>query len=441
MNLRDGRAVLLAGIVLHILFIGSLFGQYLNPLFAEAERSFGQAADYFGIYTAGEDLVHGRSIYSGFEDPGDAARRVPYFYFFRYLPPTAYFSALTTLIMSPMAGYVLWVVLTELMLGLILRSILRLESYPARERRLHAGLWLGFFPFYLEQWMGQFSFLMALFLWIMLRRATEDRAAGRDGWITDGGSTARTLSFWAWACSVVLKSYTVLFAISYFRRRQYRPVFLCAGVVLLACTPYWIAHPSDIEQFLLLNLRPLPPNIHGGTLGASALIRLLGWTLPADLAGRRIALGGHDVSWGNIPVLASGFLIFAVALWVVLRHGRKIPLDLQIGLWVLCFFLIFKDVWEYHYVMLLPVITAIALEYRSRFVLWMGLLLAAPTPHALFAGPDHTITGVLNLIHHASKALPTLALFIWIVGRCLGGQDGQGAGLAGARARSEGRFS
>ena len=56
MNLREGRGALLAGIVLHLLFVGSLFGQYLNPLFAEAERSFGQAADYYGIYTAGEDL-------------------------------------------------------------------------------------------------------------------------------------------------------------------------------------------------------------------------------------------------------------------------------------------------------------------------------------------------------------------------------------------------
>jgi hypothetical protein len=103
--------------------------------------------------------------------------------------------------------------------------------------------------------------------------------------------------------------------------------------------------------------------------------------------------------------------------------------------------LIFKDIWEYHYVMLLPVITAIALEYRSRFILWMGLLLAAPTPYALFAGSDHTIPVALNLIHHASKALPTLALFIWIVRRCLGGQDGQGAGPAGARVHARGRFS
>lgn len=412
MSLRDGRWALLVGILLHALFVGSLFGQYLNPLFAEAERSFGQAADYYGIYTAGEDLIQGRSVYSGFEDHSGAVRRVPYFYFFRYLPPTAYFSALTTLFLSPRAGYIFWAILTELMLALVVRSILRLRAHPARERRFHAGLWLGFFPFYLEQWMGQFSFLMAVFLWIMMRRTAEEGGV-EEGRSSAGAFAVRGAAFWSWACSVVLKSYTVLFALSLLRRRRIRPVLICAGFVLLSCVPYWVAHPSDIRQFLLLNLRPLPPDVHGGTLGASALIRLLGWTLPAGIAAKRVAFAGRDVAWGNIPVLLWGLLVFAAAFWIVLRRGRKAPLDLQLGLWVLCFFLIFKDIWEYHYVMLLPVITALALERRSRFVLWMGLLLAVPTPYALFATPDHRMPAALNLLHHASKVIPTLALFIW----------------------------
>lgn len=146
MSLRDGRAALLAGILLHLLFIGSLFGQYLNPLFAEADRSFGQAADDYGIYTAGGDLVQGRSIYSGFEDHTAAERQVPYFYFFRYLPPTACFSALTTLVLSPMAGYILWVILTELLLLLVVWSILRLHAYPIRERDSTRGSGSGSSP-------------------------------------------------------------------------------------------------------------------------------------------------------------------------------------------------------------------------------------------------------------------------------------------------------
>ncbi len=445
MSLREGRLALLAGILLHALFVGSLFGQYLNPLFYEAEHSFGQAGDYYGIYTAGEDLVHGRSIYSGFEDHSGAIRRVPYFYFFRYLPPTAYVSALTTLVLSPRAGYLLWVVLTEIMLVWIVRSILRLESQPMPQRRIHAALWLGFFPFYLEQWMGQFSFLMALFLWIMLRpvwagtagpppparRVSPDGAgtlatAGPGGGSASGASSdpdsgyaARGPVFFAWTGSVILKSFTGLLAISLIRRRQFRPVILCAGVLLLACAPYWLAHPSDIRQFLVLNFRPLPPNIHGGTLGGSALVRLLGWTMPAEIAGKRLVLGAHDVFVGNLPVLGVSAIVLALALWAVVRRGDRTPIQLQLALWVLCFFLIFKDIWEYHYVMLLPVVTALALAYRSRFVVWMGVLLAAPTPYILLAGPDGTVPGAWNLVHHASKAIPTFALFLWTYRRCV----------------------
>jgi hypothetical protein len=459
LSLRAGRAALLAGAVLHILFVASLFGQFLNPLFPEAQHSFGQAADYFGIYTAGEDLIHGRSVYSGFEDHSGALRKVPYFYFYRYLPPTAYLSAPATLLLSPWAGYVLWVVVTEILLGWAVWSILRLEAFPIRERRFHAGLWLGFFPFYLEQWMGQFSFLMAVFLWILLR----PDVPGRYGTVSTGSSlagreapdmsnpaqgpmdpasrgcaasavesrfgggafgAARSLSFWAWAASVALKSYTALFAISLIRRRQIRPVLLCAGSVLLVCAPYWIAHPPDVQKFLLLNFRPLPPSIHGGTLGLSALVRLLGWSLPADLAGKRMAFGSHDVSVGNLPVFVVGMAVLSAALWAVMRHGKKTPMDLQFSLWVLCFFLIFKDIWEYHYVMLLPIVTAISLSCRSRFVLWVGLLLAVPTPYILLVQGDGTLPAVSSVIHHASKAVPALALFIWVLRRCATPSDG-----------------
>ena len=101
------------------------------------------------------------------------------------------------------------------------------------------ALWLGFFPFYLEQWMGQFSFLMAVFLWIM----TPTDGGGSGGGREEGpiGAAERSwrarAAFWAWAGSVALKSYTVLFAISLLRRRRLRPVLLCAGFVLLACRP------------------------------------------------------------------------------------------------------------------------------------------------------------------------------------------------------------
>jgi hypothetical protein len=433
-SLRDGRAALLIGVALHVVFVASLFGQFLNPLFVEARHASGQAADYFGIYTAGEDLIHGRSIYSGFEDHGAITRKVPYFYFYRYLPPTAYGAGLTALVLSPWAGYIVWVILTELLLLIIVRSILRLDRHPPGTRRVHAGLWLGFFPFYLEQWMGQFSFLMAAFLWVILRPdLAEGSLRGRfpSAPLDDGPRFVPSKPpFWAWAASIALKSYTALFAISLLRRRQWRPVLLCAGLVLVLCGPYWLFRPEDVRQFLLLNFRPLPPNIHGGTLGASTLVRLLGWNLPAGLAATNLQFGGFDVRVGNLPVFLFGGAVLAATLWAVMRHGKTAPLPLQLALWVLAFFLIFKDVWEYHYVMMLPVVTALALIYRSRFVLWMGLLLALPTPYWILARPDGTLSGAASLIHHASKAGPAVALYVWALRLALdrGVRDRLGAG-------------
>ena len=63
MTLRAGRWAILLGILIQIIFIASLFTQFLNPLFIEAERAHGQAGDYFGIYHAGDCLMRGHSIY------------------------------------------------------------------------------------------------------------------------------------------------------------------------------------------------------------------------------------------------------------------------------------------------------------------------------------------------------------------------------------------
>jgi hypothetical protein len=406
-NLREGRWALGLGILVHALFIVSLGTQTLNPLFIEAERAFGQASDYFGIYQAGDNLTHGWSIYDSEDYRDEAQRRVPYFYFYRYLPPTAYFAAIGSLTLTPWAAYWTWIAITEALLTILVLWLLHLDSYPIRDRRWYAAIWLGFFPFYLEQWMGQFSFLMAAFLWVMLRDGLPDAPAAGPR-TAPGGRALR-----AWIASVGLKSYTALFALSYLRRRRIRPVLVCAGAVILACAPYYLARPDDLRQFLWLNFKPLPPGVHGGTLGAAALVRLLGWMLPESITGKRIVMGGEDVYFGNLPVLAFSALVIAATAWIVLRRGDRLSMNAQLSLWVLCFFLVFKDVWEYHYVMLMPVVTALGLGTRSRIPLWIGLALALPTPYVFF-GTDGTLPPGGDVLQHASKALPAILLYLWI---------------------------
>lgn len=408
MKLGEGRAVLFAGLLIHAIFLASLSGNFLDPLFVEAENSPGQACDYFGIWQAGDNLIHGSSIYDSEEYRDEAERSVPYFYFYRYLPPTAYVSALSSLVFPPWVGYWNWVIFNELLLLLLVVWILRLNAYPIRLRRMHAALWLGFFPFYLEQWMGQFSFLMAAFVWVMMRDSMPDRPEPEREEVPAGRSLR------AWIASVGLKSYTALFALTYLRRRRIRPVIICAAAVILVSAPYYIARPDDLRQFLHLNMGMLPPKVHGGTLGASALVRMLGWSLPENIAGFNLDFRVFDVRVGNVPVLSMIALIALTALWFTLKRGVKAPQLLQIGFWMLAFFLIFKDVWEYHYVMLLPVVTAIGLAYGSRLMLWMGLLLALPTPYALFVR-DGSLSFGADLLQHSVKAIPTAVMFIWVL--------------------------
>jgi hypothetical protein len=103
---------------------------------------------------------------------------------------------------------------------------------------------------------------------------------------------------------------------------------------------------------------------------------------------------------------------------------RRLAIPEAITLWTTAFFCIYKDIWEYHHVMLLPVLVAMALRHRTRVPVVIALLLALPTPFALYA---HTygITPVqgwpapLIVLHYGVKTLPVLGLYLWIAGRSL----------------------
>jgi hypothetical protein len=85
------------------------------------------------------------------------------------------------------------------------------------------------------------------------------------------------------------------------------------------------------------------------------------------------------------------------------------------------FFLVFKSVWEYHYVMMLPAVTAAYLVTGSRTVLSLGILLGLPTLYAatpLMTGVPSGSNlaewpGWFQILHFSVKGLPTLGLFAW----------------------------
>jgi len=412
-------------VLLHLLFLVHLRTQELNPLFVETTYSPGQAADFFGIYGAGDQLLHGRTIYFSADYAGRAgdpayAGRVPYFYFYRYLPPTAYVAALAALLLAPWPAYWLWIVLNEAMMAALVVSLRRTRASAELKLAL-AAIALGSFPFALEQWMGQFSFTMAMLLWI----AALPSLLGTDRAESGFRECARRLDWWGWTTAVGLKNYPALVALTHLRQGRIRRVLGAALAVLVVSLPYYLLRPEDLRQFLLLNFRPLPPNLLAGSYGMVSLVRDVTTHLLHGMADRRVVIGPLDLWVLSLPVMGWSGLVLAVAAFITWRAGRGQSTADGICLWTLAFFLVFKDVWEYHYVMLLPVVFLLALGGAPRAPLVLGTLLSLPTPFALYAplvGESSPATWPLGLglLHYGSKAIPTLLLFVHTARRMLG---------------------
>ena len=424
------QAALAAGFVLHALFLVALVTGILDPLFVEASQGYGQASDFFGIYQAGANLLRGYSIYDSADYLHEAPQTVPFYYFYRYLPPTAYGAAALALL-PPWPAYWVWVALNEALIALVVVSILRMRRWPWARRSVAAALWLGFFPLCIEQIMGQFSLSMAALLWFLWRADSEaDANAGARPPILEGWRTYRwSADTWrpmrgaiAWALSLILKTFSIFLAVPYLRDARLKR--LVSGFVMAAavCIPYFVLRPRDMGEFVRLNLSPFAPQLYKGAFGLQTFLGDLLTRLPAS----GVALAswhGRTLTLGGAILLAASLLIGALALVASLRsravgperHAR------DLALWVAVFFLVFKSVWEYHYVMILPALCALYLVRGSRTVLVLAILLGLPTLFAagpLLAGVDplaplSTWPAWFRVLHFSVKCVPMLALFAW----------------------------
>lgn len=430
------RLVFAAACVLQIIFVISLVTGFLNPLFVEAVEGHGQASDFFGIYQAGSNLLEGYSIYDHWDYENEAPQVVPFYYFYRYLPPTAYGAALLTLLFSPWTAYWVWMVLNEALLALVVLSILRASPWPRGRRWIAASLWLGFFPFYIEQIMGQFSFTMAVLLWVLWRYETPpsltvpaDSSGGwlglrsvlgrwrRYSWSDDRAGPLSVLL--TWSASVTVKSFSVLLAFPFLRDLRLKRILGAGALAAAVSLPYFAFRPADVVEFARLNFKPFPP-----IYKASMALR----TMVHDIASQILPNAPEFFGQGleRYIVSASSGLVLILAIWATLRlrnvtWERTTRAGIDILLWVTAFFLTYKSIWEYHYVMLLPAVTAVYLATGSRAVLTLGVLLGLPTLYAatpLIAGVPaeakiYEWPGWYHVLHYSMKVLPTLGLFLW----------------------------
>ena len=357
------KAAVYIGLIIHVAFFISLSTYWWNPFFYNTSHyKVPQATDFFAVYLAGHDLASGGSIYTTATDHPGFGETVPYFYPFRYLPTAAYIGVALNAF-NPWTAYWLWVVFYE---ALFFTGILWLGYSFGTMRHLHiaAALYLFFTPWYPEIYMGQFNFLQSVFILGMLITASSGRLLPSGVW---------------WALSVLWKVNTVICFPALLRIRLWKPLIWLALLIIITCGPYFLMHPGDASKFVLINFR-LPGEsaenfpIHGlvtfGNYGFQGLIARLYFL---------VNFGG-DTEPSFLPHAVSMIIFLLVSIWATIRaKDNRFPELLC--LWVTTYFLVYTDVWEVQYVMLLPVIAYLYLK-RPNIILWpIWLAMIFPSMH------------------------------------------------------------
>jgi hypothetical protein len=399
---RGARILLVAAVAIHVVFLASLIdpGHFLNPLFVEGMHNLGegQGSDFYAFYQAGRYVLDAENIYAHPMDDPD--RVVPYAYFYRYLPFVAYTIGVAANALPPRVAYWVWVVLTEAVLLLCIRA----TRHITRDDDLFAGLaamWLMYSPFYIEQYMGQLNMAMAALAFAFALAHMRGRRLASD------------VSWWA---SVILKHLTVLYTPILLRLRRYRSVAIAVLLLAVTTVPYFLLRPHGTGQFAHDNfdlfLTPYP-----GNMGAIAFFMVLKMHFFPTASAHFASIGPIGLSVTRLGVAAIMGVPTLVSLWAT--FGRR-PFDFleSFSLWTMTYFFVFREVWEYHYVLLLPVFVLLYARTRAR-VLWVIYALAAmPTLFVFYDVPNEQPEVVWNafehILNHAVKLVPLVWLFIWV---------------------------
>jgi len=408
---HPSRLLLYVGILVHLTFFLSLATGFLNPLFDDSAHRRGQGADFFSVYQAGRNLIDGVSVYA----PKPETVVVPYWYPYRYHPFTAYTFGLAFQLFTPALAYTLWILLQEFLLFINILLTRRLMKSPG-EADTGSSLWLLFTPFYLELYMGQFSFLMtSLLFWTLVaweRRRTR---------LGDG----------AWIISLMVKSNSAILAPVLLRFGRWKPVLLGILFVLVCSVPYFAIVPDSLRAFAVNFTEGMKVQTLAGNQGSAALLGVLvlrlGGLWPDSIFEVVTRLDSLSAAL-FVPTMLWVVLIGLVGIYLTLKQDRSVFLELCL-LWLITYFLLYKHVWEHQYVMMLPVFVVLLWKWGKDFggrklvrvLFWASfVIIALPTPFVfldkqyVIADPEYYWTTLESLAFHAPKAVAVLALYIGV---------------------------
>ncbi|MBN1581077.1 MAG: hypothetical protein JXA89_10270 [Anaerolineae bacterium] len=398
------RILLSLAIVVHLTMLVSWRTGTLNRLFFDATVTHGHRGwDFYALYQAGHNVLGGYSAYESDGAKIDMVIPGGTYTPFRYLPVSAYTLGVLLNLVSPLWAYRLWVVCIELCLLLCIALTWKQVTEPDRRLQLTA-MWLCYTPFYLELYMGQFSFVQATLFFFMLIS-------------TD---TTHTWRFdLAWIGSVLWKQNTALLSPVMLRLKKWRALILLALLLSITAVPYFALVPGALSAFWA-NFTSAPPWFQFGNLGFRQFVFDLMWSI-SDTFDLGIPNDASVYTWAQTLVVVT-FISIPLAFTAL---DRNADVTVHLCLWMTTYFLIYHHVWEHHYVMLLPALTALLLKSPSKWLWAIYILLALPTPFYLIdptglVGAHDAMRWTpirplwQDLAYHASKAIPTLLLYGWL---------------------------
>jgi hypothetical protein len=395
---RLGSWALIAGAVMvHLVFWLSLVYGFLDPLFNDATHRLPRGLDFYAVYQKSHEFAEGKSLYTRI-DPDELVvpHSAPYF---RYLPSWAWFMANTFCRLSPATAYWLWVACCEAMLLACLAMFLA-RAPSLRQRAWMVVFWMCFTPYYLELFMGQFTFMTAGLLalcWFALDRRRE-WSAGL--WLT---------------VSVCLKHVGLVLLPPLLALRRFRAVALAVAVPSLFSALYFGTHPEELRLFLDVFAYGTPNRLHAGNLGLTALV------------GTLLRLAGLEAT-GPVAGWALNAIVLAWLVRVTWRQRRTQNPILLLAFWLTSYFLVGPDVYEHHFVLLLPVLAWAWQTRPSKILIVLYLWLALPTVFVLVDLPELPRQRFLEvenlwwrdgyhariLVYHLWKITPAIGLFAWL---------------------------
>ncbi|NLV73937.1 MAG: DUF2029 domain-containing protein [Chloroflexi bacterium] len=380
--------VLTGALIFHVSLLVSWRTGLWNRYTFDSVATHGRKGwDFYALYQAGYNARHGISVYSS--DEIVTPVHTPY----RYGPlPALTLGALLSLL-PPVSALWVWAVTIELVL--VACCIYSWRLAPDLDTKvICSAMWLCYTPYYLELYLGQFTLVLAAGVLMLMNWFAHQRPLASD---------------LLWSATLLWKPMTVLLAPVWAARRRWRGIALAAMLTALTTLPYLLAYP-DVWGHLASNLE-LRLGSQLGNLGVLQLWQALFlWLSP-------------DSSEGTVRTVLMVWSVLVVLISLVCSTCSPNTSSWKnISLWLIVFYLVSPDVWEHHYVLLVPVFIYWHIHSRSKWVLILYAAIALWTPYRLIdpqglAAYDMSMRWLpleplwLNALYHACKAVPVL--IIW----------------------------